>query len=64
MFIRDRIGETRAEPGEKPPGHGTPPAGAPLATEGYGGGWIYGQKDNKLSIGFVVGLSHPDAKLA
>ncbi|QDU67944.1 electron transfer flavoprotein-ubiquinone oxidoreductase [Engelhardtia mirabilis] len=35
----------------------------PLGTRGYGGGWIYGQKDNKLSIGFVVGLDHPDAKL-
>ena len=35
----------------------------PLGLKGYGGGWIYGQKDNKLSIGFVVGLDHKDAKL-
>ncbi|MHC4263043.1 MAG: electron transfer flavoprotein-ubiquinone oxidoreductase [Planctomycetota bacterium] len=35
----------------------------PLGLKGYGGGWIYGQKNNRLSIGFVVGLDHPDAKL-
>ncbi|HKX46909.1 MAG TPA: electron transfer flavoprotein-ubiquinone oxidoreductase, partial [Planctomycetota bacterium] len=38
-------------------------AGAPLGFRGYGGGWIYGQADNRLSIGFVVGLDHPDPKL-
>ncbi len=38
-------------------------AGEPLGTTGYGGGWIYGLSDNRLSIGFVVGLDHPDAKL-
>ena len=37
--------------------------GAPLGTSGYGGGWIYGIGDNRLSIGYVVGLDHPDAKL-
>jgi electron-transferring-flavoprotein dehydrogenase len=37
--------------------------GAPLGLDGYGGGWIYGQKESKLSIGFVVGLDHHDAKL-
>jgi electron-transferring-flavoprotein dehydrogenase len=37
--------------------------GAPLGLDGYGGGWIYGQKNNRLSIGFVVGLDHHDAKL-
>jgi electron-transferring-flavoprotein dehydrogenase len=35
----------------------------PLGLDGYGGGWIYGQKDSKLSIGFVVGLDHRDTKL-
>jgi electron-transferring-flavoprotein dehydrogenase len=37
--------------------------GAPLGLDGYGGGWIYGQKDNKLSIGFVIGLDYHDAAL-
>jgi len=37
--------------------------GMPLGTEGYGGGWIYGIKDNRLSIGYVVGLDHHDARL-
>ena len=38
-------------------------AGAPLGTTGYGGGWIYGMSGNRLSIGFVVGLDHPDPNL-
>ncbi|MEM7519036.1 MAG: electron-transfer flavoprotein:ubiquinone oxidoreductase, partial [Planctomycetota bacterium] len=37
--------------------------GYPLDTKGYGGGWIYGLPDNRLSIGYVVGLDHPDARL-
>ena len=37
--------------------------GQPLGTSGYGGGWIYGLKDNRLSIGYVVGLDHPDPAL-
>ncbi len=38
-------------------------AGAPLGASGYGGGWIYGMSGNRLSIGFVVGLDHPDPNL-
>jgi len=37
--------------------------GEPLGTSGYGGGWIYGLSDSRLSIGYVVGLDHPDARL-
>ncbi len=37
--------------------------GEPLGFSGYGGGWIYGLAENRLSIGYVVGLDHPDAKL-
>ncbi len=37
--------------------------GAPLGTSGYGGGWIYGLSESRLSIGYVVGLDHPDVKL-
>jgi electron-transferring-flavoprotein dehydrogenase len=44
-------------------GHVIHTMGMPLGLEGYGGGWIYGQKDNRLSVGFVVGLDHPDPKL-
>ncbi|MCK6444868.1 MAG: electron transfer flavoprotein-ubiquinone oxidoreductase [Planctomycetes bacterium] len=44
-------------------GHVIHTAGMPLGLEGYGGGWIYGLSENRLSIGFVVGLDHPDAKL-
>jgi electron-transferring-flavoprotein dehydrogenase len=37
--------------------------GWPLGFDGYGGSWIYGLPDNKLSIGYVVGLDHHDARL-
>jgi electron-transferring-flavoprotein dehydrogenase len=37
--------------------------GYPLGTDGYGGGWVYGLPDNRLSIGYVVGLDHHDANL-
>jgi electron-transferring-flavoprotein dehydrogenase len=37
--------------------------GEPLGTGGYGGGWIYGLEGNRLSIGYVVGLDHPDPGL-
>jgi len=38
-------------------------AGQPLTFQDYGGGWIYGLKDNRLSIGFVVALDQGDARL-
>lgn len=34
--------------------------GWPLDGSVYGGGWIYGLPDNKLSIGFVMGMDHGD----
>ncbi|MCZ6598977.1 MAG: electron transfer flavoprotein-ubiquinone oxidoreductase [Planctomycetota bacterium] len=37
--------------------------GVPLGTTGYGGGWIYGISNSRLSLGYVVGLDHPDARL-
>lgn len=37
--------------------------GHPLGFDGYGGSWIYGLPNNQLSIGYVVGLDHHDAKL-
>jgi len=35
--------------------------GWPLDKSHYGGGWIYGLPDNKLSIGFVMGMDHGNA---
>ncbi|MBM3992211.1 MAG: electron transfer flavoprotein-ubiquinone oxidoreductase [Planctomycetes bacterium] len=57
------IWEIPAERGEKLLGHVIHTAGAPIGFDGYGGGWIYGQKVNQLSIGYVIGLAHHDAKL-
>lgn len=37
--------------------------GYPLDTKSYGGSWVYGIAEDKLSIGFVIGLDATDAKL-
>jgi electron-transferring-flavoprotein dehydrogenase len=37
--------------------------GYPLGGEGYGGGWIYGISPTQISVGYVVGLDHHDARL-
>jgi electron-transferring-flavoprotein dehydrogenase len=37
--------------------------GWPLTSKAYGGAWIYGGKDNVVSLGFVTGLSYPDPRL-
>ena len=37
--------------------------GLPLSGGAYGGSWVYGIAEDKLSIGFVVGLDHGDAML-
>src|SRR6476620_7984899 len=37
--------------------------GWPLTTREYGGAWIYGSKDNVVSLGFVTGLDYPDPRL-
>ena len=34
--------------------------GWPLDSNFYGGGWIYGMQDNRVSIGFVVALEYHD----
>ncbi len=57
------IWELPAERGRQMLGTVIHTAGEPLGTTAYGGGWIYGISDNRLSLGFVVGLDHPDAKL-
>src|SRR5947199_4046183 len=37
--------------------------GYPLTTKEYGGAWIYGSKDNVVSLGFVTGLDYADPRL-
>jgi electron-transferring-flavoprotein dehydrogenase len=37
--------------------------GWPLTRKEYGGAWIYGGKDNVVSLGFVTGLDYPDPRL-
>src|SRR5207248_3795892 len=37
--------------------------GWPLTHHEYGGAWIYGGKDNIVSLGFVTGLDYPDPRL-
>jgi len=37
--------------------------GWPLTTKEYGGAWIYGGKDNVVSLGFVTALDYPDPRL-
>jgi len=37
--------------------------GWPLTSQEYGGAWIYGGKDNVVSLGFVTGLDYPDPRL-
>ncbi|MGE0405399.1 MAG: 4Fe-4S dicluster domain-containing protein [Candidatus Korobacteraceae bacterium] len=37
--------------------------GWPLTSQEYGGAWIYGGKDNVVSLGFVTGLDYADPRL-
>ena len=37
--------------------------GWPLTAKEYGGAWIYGGKDNVVSLGFVTALEYPDPRL-
>jgi electron-transferring-flavoprotein dehydrogenase len=37
--------------------------GWPLTPREYGGAWIYGGKDNVISLGFVTGLDYPDPRV-
>src|SRR5713226_6672308 len=37
--------------------------GYPLTMKEYGGAWIYGSKDNIVSLGFVTGLDYRDPRL-
>jgi electron-transferring-flavoprotein dehydrogenase len=37
--------------------------GFPSDTQTYGGGWIYGMRNNTVSIGYVTGLDYKDPKI-
>jgi electron-transferring-flavoprotein dehydrogenase len=57
------IWEIPPERGQKWLGGVVHTMGFPLGTDGYGGGWIYGIPGSRLSMGYVVGLDHHDARL-
>ncbi|HEV2388573.1 MAG TPA: electron transfer flavoprotein-ubiquinone oxidoreductase [Candidatus Acidoferrales bacterium] len=50
-------------PGRIPPGWVAHSMGWPLDSHTYGGGWIYGMRDNRVSVGLVVGLEYHDPLL-
>jgi electron-transferring-flavoprotein dehydrogenase len=49
--------------GRMAPGEVIYTMGWPLTAKEYGGAWIYGGKDNIISLGFVTGLDYPDPRL-
>jgi electron-transferring-flavoprotein dehydrogenase len=46
------------EPGRIPTGYVAHTLGWPLTTDIYGGGWVYGLRDNRVSLGMVIGLEY------
>jgi electron-transferring-flavoprotein dehydrogenase len=48
------------QPGRIQPGYVAHTLGWPVPTNMYGGGWIYGLTNNRLSIGLVIGLEYSD----
>ena len=48
------------QPGRIQPGYVAHTLGWPVSADMYGGGWIYGLSNNRLSIGLVVALEYSD----
>ena len=48
------------QPGRIAPGYVAHTLGWPVSTEMYGGGWIYGLANNRVSIGLVLALEYAD----
>src|SRR5580693_8200639 len=48
------------QPGRIQPGYVAHTLGWPVSTDMYGGGWIYGLSNNRLSIGLVLALEFAD----
>jgi electron-transferring-flavoprotein dehydrogenase len=49
-------------PGKIKPGYVAHTLGWPLSTKTYGGGWIYGLSNNRVSLGLVVALEYADSR--
>ncbi len=49
--------------GRMAPGEVIYTMGWPLTSREYGGAWIYGGRDNIVSLGFVTALDYPDPRL-
>jgi electron-transferring-flavoprotein dehydrogenase len=49
-------------PGKIKPGFVAHTLGWPLSTKMYGGGWIYGLSNNRVSLGLVVALEYADPR--
>src|SRR5260370_6348122 len=50
------------QPGRIQAGYVAHTLGWPVSTEMYGGGWIYGLSNNRVSIGLVLGLEYSDPR--
>jgi len=50
------------QPGKIKPGYVAHTLGWPLDTKTYGGGWIYGLSNNRVSLGLVVALEYKDPR--
>src|ERR1700744_3152085 len=48
------------QPGAIAPGYVAHTLGWPVATDMYGGGWVYGPSHNRVAIGLVIGLEYAD----
>ncbi|MGH9574168.1 MAG: 4Fe-4S dicluster domain-containing protein [Candidatus Acidiferrales bacterium] len=49
------------QPGRIDAGYVAHTLGYPFGSDKYGGGWIYGLRDNRVSVGTVVGLEYADS---
>ena len=50
------------QPGRIEPGYVAHTLGWPVSTDMYGGGWIYGLSNNRVSIGLVLALEYADPR--
>jgi electron-transferring-flavoprotein dehydrogenase len=50
------------QPGKIKPGYVAHTLGWPLSTKMYGGGWIYGLSNNRVSLGLVTALEYEDPR--
>ncbi|HYA62212.1 MAG TPA: electron transfer flavoprotein-ubiquinone oxidoreductase, partial [Candidatus Sulfotelmatobacter sp.] len=50
------------QPGKIKPGYVAHTLGWPVSSKMYGGGWIYGLRENRVSIGLVIALEYSDPR--